>query len=96
LWCIWNSFARAATRKDLEQRRRGSDGYYYAVHVSCGEGRGGEEVLSGAQGIHRGRVLQQAQLFRACLSGLADRDSLEAADLEWLLEEVKKRIAGRL
>jgi len=53
-------------------------------------------VLSGAQGIHRGRVLQQAQLFRACLSGLADRDSLEAADLEWLLEEVKKRIAGRL
>jgi len=45
----------------------------------------GEEAIWDP-GIHRGRALQQAQPFRARGQG---------QDLEWLLEEVKKRIARK-
>jgi hypothetical protein len=50
--------------------------------VSCG-GRKKVRKLSGTQGIHRGRALQQAQPF-----GLADRFKRHILDS---LEEVKKR-----
>jgi ribosomal protein L37E len=77
---------RCGERGYLEQRRKSSNVYYYAVRVSCGGGNRRVRKLSGTQGIHRGRALQQAQPFRARGQG---------QDLEWLLEEVKKRIARK-
>jgi len=77
---------RCGEKSYLEQRKKGSNVYYYAVRVSCGGGSylGPKEYIA-------------AERFnRLSLSGLADRfkryilkllDSLEAADLNGSLKK---------
>jgi hypothetical protein len=71
----------------LEQRRKGSNVYYYAVHVSCGGGR--RKVRKCYLGPKE--YIAAERFNRLNLSGLADRDRFKRYILK-LLDTLKLQI----
>jgi hypothetical protein len=71
----------------LEQRRKGSNVYYYAVHVSCGGGR--RKVKKCYLGPKE--YIAAERFNRLNLSGLADRDRFKRYILK-LLDTLKLQI----